>query len=253
MFGRRSIVMYLAIAVVVIAAAAFLIIRFGVGGTLSTSNDNQGLDIKISDKYLKELAGCKQLVLVTATDYFVSDTTVRTYERDGNTWKPVIPATPSCIGAAGFAESGKKKEGDSMSPTGAFTFGVCFGNKDNPGVKMEYRKTTENDFWVDDSKSKYYNTWQTGPADGRWTSAECLGLTGPVYDYAAVINYNTDKPKPGLGSAIFMHIWSAPGGITAGCTAMSEETLLQILKWFDPAKKPMILQGVEAELTGTKK
>ena len=253
MFGKKSIIPYLAIAVVVLATAAFLVIKLGAGGTLSTSNIGQGLDIKVSDKYLAQLKDCKQLIINTAPDYVVSDTTIRAYEKDGSTWKEVLKLSPACIGAGGFAAPGEKKEGDYRSPTGAFTFGVCFGNKDNPGTKMEYRKTTDNDYWVDDSQSKYYNTWQTGPVDGRWTSAEAIGLTGPVYDYAAVINYNTDKPVPGLGSAIFMHIWSGQGGVTAGCTAMSEENLVTLFKWMDPAKKPMILQGVESELTGTAK
>ena len=250
MFKKKIWIPCLAVLVVILAVGTFLFIKNGAGGILSTGNDGKGLDVKICSKYLKATGDSKQLVVVTAEEYGVSQATVRTYEKNGDTWSPVIAATPAVIGGLGFAAPDAKKEGDIMSPTGAFTFGTCFGNKPNPGTKLAYKQTTDNDFWVDDVNSEYYNTWQTGPADGKWGSAENLGLTGTVYDYAAVINYNTKEKTPGMGSAIFMHIWGSPAGSTGGCTAMAEETLVSILTWFDPAKKPMIVQGVADEITG---
>ena len=104
MFGKKSIILYLAIAVVVVAAA-FLFIKLGAGGNVSTGNEGQGLDIKVSDKYLAQIKDCKQLVLVTAPEYVNSDTTVRAYEKEGSTcWQQKtccrLPSLKIIIGLA---------------------------------------------------------------------------------------------------------------------------------------------------------
>lgn len=253
MFQKKIVIPVLVMITALLALLIILFIKNGAGDILNAGKVVQGLDIKISSKYLDSIGDSKQLILVTAKDYGTSEATVRTFEKDGDKWKTVIPATPAIVGGMGFAAPGEKREGDGMSPTGTFTFGTCFGNKPNPGTKLAYRQTTDNDYWVDDSESKYYNTWQTGPSDGKWNSAENLGLTGTVYDYAAVIEYNTKEKTPKMGSAIFMHIWGSPSGSTGGCTAMAEETLVPILKWLNPDKKPIIMQGVADEIAGVNK
>ena len=45
---------------------------------------------------------------------------------------------------------------------------------------------------------------------------------------------------PGAGSAIFMHIWRSDHEGTAGCIAMSEKHLLQVLHWLDKKQNPYI-------------
>lgn len=189
-----------------------------------------------------------QAVVVAARGYDTSDAFLQTYEKAGSVWKRVTAPVPAVVGAAGFAAPGEKREGDHKSPSGAFPFGICFGNRPDPGVKLPYRQVDSNSYWVDDPESELYNTFQTGPADGRWNSAENLGLTGKAYDYAAVIGYNAEKPVPGMGSAIFLHIWGGPGSVTEGCTAVSEQNLLSVLRWLDPAKNPVIIQGVAGEI-----
>jgi len=62
-----------------------------------------------------------------------------------------------------------------------------------------------------------------------------------------VIEYNMHPIVKGKGSAIFLHVWKQRGA-TAGCVAMSEEMVLRILGWLDPAKKPLIIMGTESEL-----
>lgn len=204
---------------------------------------NQEANKAIDPAALKCTGDAQQVVIVTAEDYLMIESTVQAYEKVDGKWKQILAPSPASVGNCGFAKVEEKHEGDGRTPVGVYTFGTFFGNKPNPGVKFPYKQTTDNDYWVDDSESKYYNTWQTGPADGKWSSAENLGLTGHVYDYAAVINYNTEERVPGKGSAIFMHIWSGQGRGTGGCVAMAEENLLTVLKWLDPAKKPVIIQG----------
>ena len=124
---------------------------------------------------------------------------------NGN-WKQVHSFAGN-IGRTGFAYN--KVEGDGHSPIGIFSLGTAFGRYSNPGTAMNYRQSTTNDFWVDDVNSPLYNTWQKGPVNGRWNSAEKMYI--PQYNYGFVINYNTAKRIPGKGSAIFFHVWSGPG------------------------------------------
>ena len=119
-----------------------------------------------------------------------------------------------------------------------------FGTAENPGVKFEYRKTNGNQYWVDDPYSALYNTWQTGPSNGRWNSAENLYI--PAYKYAAVINFNTKERISKKGSAMFLHV--SNNSYTAGCTAISEANLLKILRWLDPGKNPVIIQGTKSQV-----
>jgi D-alanyl-D-alanine dipeptidase len=69
------------------------------------------------------------------------------------------------------------------------------------------------------------------------------------YKYGVVIEYNMHPIVKGKGSAIFLHVWKS-GDSTLGCVSMSEEMILSILGWLDPAKKPLIIMGTESELRG---
>jgi L,D-peptidoglycan transpeptidase YkuD (ErfK/YbiS/YcfS/YnhG family) len=69
-----------------------------------------------------------------------------------------------------------------------------------------------------------------------------LFAKGNRYKYFAVVEYNTVNPLPGAGSAIFLHVWKDQNNPTTGCTAFSEENLLKIIRWLDPAQKPVLAQ-----------
>ena len=78
-------------------------------------------------------------------------------------WK-LIDQMPANVGRNGM---GKTKEGDQKSPIGLFSLGTAFGNAPKPeGTNYPYRLLTPQDFWVDDSRSKYYNEWVKYEEDG---------------------------------------------------------------------------------------
>jgi L,D-peptidoglycan transpeptidase YkuD (ErfK/YbiS/YcfS/YnhG family) len=120
-----------------------------------------------------------------------------------------------------------------------YGFNIMFGQRANPGVKFPYRVADSQSVWVDDVSSPYYNTWQENAA----LKGEHLASSGyaTAYAYAAVIAYNMPNPVPGKGSAIFLHV--STGGPTAGCVSISQSSLLQVLRWLDPAKSPVIVMG----------
>jgi L,D-peptidoglycan transpeptidase YkuD (ErfK/YbiS/YcfS/YnhG family) len=110
---------------------------------------------------------------------------------------------------------------------------------------MAYRQATDNDFWVDDVNSGDYNQWVKGePQAASW---EKMKRDDDQYKYGVVIEYNMHPIVKGKGSAIFLHVWNG-GESTLGCVSMSEEMILEILGWLDPAKKPLIIMGTESEL-----
>jgi L,D-peptidoglycan transpeptidase YkuD (ErfK/YbiS/YcfS/YnhG family) len=100
---------------------------------------------------------------------------------------------------------------------------------------------------VTDSSSPYYNTWQSGPPEGRWTQAEALWTLTQAYRHAVVIDYNRDPVVLGLGSAMFLHVRNE--NPTSGCVAIDLDRLVEIMRWLDPAKGPKIAIGTDASLT----
>ena len=55
-----------------------------------------------------------------------------------------------------------------------------------------------------------------------------------------VIEYNTHPVITGKGSAIFFHVTNDKYSSTAGCVAVQERDMLQILSWLHPNKKKYV-------------
>ncbi|MFD3450337.1 L,D-transpeptidase family protein [Microbacteriaceae bacterium 4G12] len=189
---------------------------------------------------LKTIGNNQQLVLVTAGSYGTNNATVQTFEKKNDKWVPITGAISGHIGRDGFAY--QMSEWVTQSPRGKFTIGTAFGRYGNPGTKLPFHQIQSNDVWVDDSNSEFYNTLQQSPAYGRWNSAENMNIS--AYNYGFVINYNTER-TPGKGSAVFFHVSDS---WTAGCTGVSQQNVINILRWLDPNKNPVIIQTPDSEL-----
>ena len=186
------------------------------------------------------------MLIVSAPAYGTIEVKITAYEKIKGVWSEKFAATNGVIGKFGF--SADFHEGDKTTPEGIYALNSAFGKYKNPGTKLPYIKTTANDYWVDDVKSPYYNTWQKGPVKGKWNSAEHLLRNDTLYDYAVVINYNSGR-IPGKGSAIFLHVWDSPAKGTLGCTAMDKSALLKLMGWLDPSKQPVLVQGTASTLS----
>ena len=66
-------------------------------------------------------------------------------------------------------------------------------------------------------------------------SHEALWRDDNVYDVIVELGYNDDPIKPGLGSAIFMHVAKPGYDPTEGCVALALEDLLELLSQSDAA------------------
>lgn len=182
-----------------------------------------------------------QAVMVEAVDGSVT-ARVSGWEREGAGWRLVSGPVPAVIGRNGLAPEGEKREGDGRTPSGVFALRRAFGYGDGVQTGLDYRVVGEKDFWVDAPASPFYNQWVTG--DVPEVSHEVLRRQDELYEYALVIEYNTDPVVAGMGSAIFMHLWRGADQPTAGCVAMARGDLLALLRWLDAGRNPVIsIQG----------
>lgn len=139
-----------------------------------------------------------------------------------------------------------KAEGDKKTPEGVFSAMFAFGLKDSPGSIIEYRKITDGDYWVDDSKSFYYNKWvNISNVKKDWNSAEDMMAASPYYNYALALNYNVEA-VPGKGSAIFIHCTKSDTDTSsAGCIRIPEEYMKRLVQTVDADTKIVIIENVD--------
>jgi L,D-peptidoglycan transpeptidase YkuD (ErfK/YbiS/YcfS/YnhG family) len=57
-----------------------------------------------------------------------------------------------------------------------------------------------------------------------------------------VVGHNDAPVTPGGGSCIFLHLRSSASSTTAGCTAFDAAPMEELLRWLDPAKRPVLVQ-----------
>jgi len=216
---------------------------------------------------------CQQLMLVIAPDWDSTPAVLQRYQREEQGWAALGKAIPVVLGRKGLAwgrgkfpmpaQGKRKREGDGRSPAGIFSLGPMWLRESIPGPKKEYPHfpITGRTQGVDDVRSVYYNqVVENVPRD--WNSAEEMDISD--YDRVLQIEHNGSRPTlgqpdkspkaiAGAGSCIFMHRWASPTHGTAGCTAMSEENLIEVFDWLDAKQWPHIVQLTEKEAQNWRK
>ncbi|CAM3833083.1 L,D-transpeptidase [Smaragdicoccus niigatensis] len=180
----------------------------------------------------------QQLVVVNSANASDTTATLSTYDKvaDG-TWQRVLGPVKAYVGEVGM---GEPQDGVPRTPVGDFALDIAFGRLVNPVTSMPYTQVTTQDWWDENPSSPTYNTMvhqSASPGGG----SENLYNSGPVYDYAVNIAHNPNR-IPGHTAGIFLHV--TDGSPTLGCVAVDKNSMQNILKWLDPAKKPRILIGV---------
>tara|TARA_B100001093_G_scaffold197990_2_gene190351 strand:- start:2246 stop:2740 length:495 start_codon:yes stop_codon:yes gene_type:complete len=143
------------------------------------------------------------------------------------------------IGKSGFSIN--KKEGDGCTPVGTFYIENVYYRADKiKSLETNINKVKINkiDGWCDDPSQKEYNQLINFPYD---FSAEELYREDSLYNIVCVLNYNTNPVKPGIGSAIFIHVAKEGYKPTEGCIALKQEDLIFLLSFID--KKTKIILG----------
>ncbi|MUL82082.1 L,D-transpeptidase family protein [Mycobacterium sp. CBMA247] len=148
-------------------------------------------------------------------------------------WQPIAAGIPANIGSSGMAP--QTHDGEMKTPMGVFTLDFAFGTAPNPGGGLQYVQVTPDHWWDGDMKSPTYNTMQVCqkaqcPFNTDLSSGtENLDIS--AYKHAVVMGVNKAR-VPGNGGAFFVH--TTDGGPTAGCVAIDDGTLVQIMQWLRP-------------------
>ncbi len=194
----------------------------------------------------------KQIVKVTTPNWNSRNGTLQLYERNSTKWHKVGEPISIILGRNGLGwglglytipKDAKyiKKEGDGRSPAGLFKLGNGFGYK-SLDIEYPYKIYTTTDHCVDDSNSIWYNKIiNSKEIQKDYNSFEYMRRKDNLYQYGLVVEHNPNAIRYG-GSCIFLHIRSGNGKGTAGCTAMSQNNILKVLKWLKKEDKPLLLQ-----------
>jgi L,D-peptidoglycan transpeptidase YkuD (ErfK/YbiS/YcfS/YnhG family) len=205
----------------------------------------------------------QQMVLVTSADWDANQGTMRTFVRDGDDWRAASGAVPVMIGRAGSAwgnglhapqPGSSKREGDGRAPAGVFRIGTAFGYAADADTALPYAAMRESSWCIDVPASPLYNHIVDAAIVG---AAAVEGSTEPMrrdlhadgdqrYKLGFVVEHNA-QARSGAGSCIFGHLWKAPGEETAGCTAMDEPVMRELLAWLDQRQQPVFVLLPEKE------
>lgn len=201
----------------------------------------------------------RQCVVVVAADWNSTSGVLRAFERAdaSGPWKAWGPDIPVVLGKKGLGwgrglvnadreAMPRKIEGDNKVPAGAFRLVTVFGYaaaNSAAWVKLPYLPVTKNIEGVDDPRSRHYNRLVDRSKVARvdWRSSEQMRRDDHLYKWGVVVDHNP-AAVPGAGSLIFFHIWKNSSTPTAGCTAMPEKDLVNLIRWLDPAARPILVQ-----------
>ncbi|MFA7429292.1 MAG: L,D-transpeptidase family protein [Rhodospirillaceae bacterium] len=139
--------------------------------------------------------------------------------------------------------STEKREGDGATPVGCFPLRRVFYRPDRlaepPVTGLAVSPLDPADGWCDDPGHPDYNRPVRLPHPARH---EVMWRDDGVYDVVVVLGHNDDPPRPGLGSAIFMHV-ARPGYLpTEGCVALALPDLLEVLKACGPDTRLCVVE-----------
>jgi len=210
---------------------------------------------------------CSQIIVGKTTSWDSSYVSLTVYEKQSRVWKAIGKTWQGRLGSRGLgwgqgihpkisSPAPIKKEGDKRAPAGIFKIGGAYGYasqiKRHP--QLPYRCITPQDLWVEDLTSPLYNKHIILDQQPRtiWEQKAQMRQNDHAHSLKLYIGHNDailgGRPVPGLGSAIFFHIWRGGGSkATAGCTTMPESMLKQLIARIDPYKKPVYVLLPESE------
>jgi L,D-peptidoglycan transpeptidase YkuD (ErfK/YbiS/YcfS/YnhG family) len=190
-----------------------------------------------------EVGDATQLITVKASGSYA---TVTAWAEEVTGWKAQFTTSAGRVGSNGVTSGATRRQGTYTTPTGTYTITEGFGVEAG-GTAMPYHVVTDNDWWVEDPESTFYNSMHPEHgADFPLTESGDRGsehlINYPTqYAKTLVINYNRWPATPGRGAGIFLHING--NGATAGCVSVPRPTMDHIMSWITPSSHPRIAIG----------
>ncbi|MDD2715120.1 MAG: hypothetical protein PHW04_04395 [Candidatus Wallbacteria bacterium] len=199
--------------------------------------------------------GCRQVILVLSRDWSEIHGRMFLFDK-GSHWTEYRGDIPVTLGRSGLGwglglhpanlPGPEKREGDGRAPAGIFSIGDCMGYAPAPPFQTAYKyvHTLPSILGIDDPESQYYNQIidTAGLPQGvTWKSFETMRRDDILYKWLFVVNHNPLR-IPQMGSLIFIHIWRGSDKSTSGCTAMCEYDMLDLMRWLDRSRSPLLVQ-----------
>jgi L,D-peptidoglycan transpeptidase YkuD (ErfK/YbiS/YcfS/YnhG family) len=122
-----------------------------------------------------------------------------------------------------------KREGDGATPAATLPLRQVLYRPDRqppPLCAVAVQALHPQDGWCDDPAHPAYNRLVQLPIQA---SAEALWRDDAIYDIIGVLGWNDDPVRPGLGSAIFLHLARPDFSPTEGCVALAPADLRHVL------------------------
>ena len=204
----------------------------------------------------------RQMVLSVSANWDAPRAMLQAWERPSKDtpWASVGAPIEASLGRTGLSwgrglhpgglPGPEKREGDGKSPAGVFDLRLVTGYaKAAPaGTRMPYREATATLRCVDDARAAHYNQLTDERRTKRdWSSAEDMLRKDELYRLVVWVGHNDAPVVPGGGSCIFLHLRAGPEATTAGCTAFEPQPMERLLRWLDPAARPVLVQLPDAE------
>ena len=160
--------------------------------------------------------------------------------RDGGVWRARFGGHSwrCAVGRGGVRAD--KREGDGATPAGCWPLRRVLYRADRlavPKSRLPASAIGPDDGWCDDPGDAFYNRQVVLPYAGRH---ERLWREDGVYDVVVVLGHNDDPPRPGAGSAVFLHVARADFAPTEGCVALALDDLLTVLRVAGPDSRVRI-------------
>jgi len=213
----------------------------------------------VASQISTEVNSSRQLIVVITPSWNDLKARIYRFERSKKIWLKLPGHYDAVVGSkgmawgTGFHERAEtdpvKKEGDRKAPAGMFGLIKAMGYSSTApvGALFPYNQIEDKLHCVDDKDSRYYNrivkeSDLTAPAADLWKSSEILKRRDDLYKWLIVVDHNVKDPKPGAGSCIFVHIWRTAEKGTAGCTAMAENDVVELITWLKSEAVPALVQ-----------
>jgi len=127
----------------------------------------------------------------------------------------------------------RKREGDGATPAGVLHPCAVYYRSDRwsvPATALPIAAIAGEDGWCDDPADRDYNRPVSLPHPGRH---ERLWRGDHLYDVVIVMDWNLPPVRPGLGSAIFLHLACPDLAPTEGCIAVRPPVMRRLLAVLD--------------------
>ncbi|MBB3972987.1 L,D-peptidoglycan transpeptidase YkuD (ErfK/YbiS/YcfS/YnhG family) [Hansschlegelia beijingensis] len=128
----------------------------------------------------------------------------------------------------------RKREGDGATPRADLPLRRVWRRADRgprPATALAVRTTRPDDGWCDAPESPCYNRPVRSPFRA---SHERMWREDGLYDLVVELGWNDRPPRPGRGSAIFMHAARPGFAPTAGCVALAPAALRRLIARLGP-------------------